>query len=946
MSVKVKAYLDGVGACWRGSVRQTLMVITSAVVCSMAVNVQAQIPLGNIAKISTGLDTSCAITNGGTAAQCWGNNHYVVDGSYANTGMTVALDVAFAGTTVADVVVGSNHACARTSAGAVKCWGQNDYGQLGDNTTAAHAHSAGNVSGLSSGVTAIAAGLDHLCALTDAGAVKCWGRNQYGQLGINSTTNSLVPATVVGLEQGVVGIAVRGNHSCALMGSGGGVKCWGSNSFNELGDGTLTQSTVPVDIQYIGGASKIAAGDNHNCALILDGSVKCWGANDSGQSGMPVGLPYLMQPMSIQDLRNVIDISASGKRTCAVLGSGGPIVNGGAVKCWGSNLDSNGAQGTYTEPYSFAPVDVPGWEREIAAIAVGSYHTCALNVSGNVSCYGWNPLGQLGNNTTTASVSPVAVLQAFKPVPGAITTASGQAVVRFTMPANDSGFSVAGYTVTTSPAGGVDNQAGTMNSYYGPNEFGHLITGLVNGTNYGFYVTATNVQGTGLPTLVGFARPTAVNCNVGTVVAGVTYTGTFTTSDCTDSSMISGAYTRRFLYNAVAGDQLALQNNTAGGIYATSMGGVAGPTAQRLPSSGYVTFAYSGTYVIEVSAYSVGQTSNYSFSVLAPGVGASSSSSTSSASSRPSSSSARSSVIASTSTSRSSSSAIVSSAATSSSSTATSSSAATSSTSAASSSSTPVANCSAQAITAGSTVNGALVVGDCQSGVRGTSYYTDIYSFSGTAGQQVFVQLNSGVFDTYAYLKNSGGTVIASNDDSGGGTNSRIPVTSGYFTLPATGVYTIEVSSYASLNTGAYTLSLFAASASSSSSVSSSSSSSNGCVVTTGITLGVASNGNLTATDCTNGARGTTYYTDRFGISVNAGQQISILLTSSAFDSYVYLKSPAGTVLVSNDDGGGGTNSRIPATSGTYTVPATGTYIIEVTSYSAQITGAYTLLVN
>lgn len=209
------------------------------------------------------------------------------------------------------------------------------------------------------------------------------------------------------------------------------------------------------------------------------------------------------------------------------------------------------------------------------------------------------------------------------------------------------------------------------------------------------------------------------------------------------------------------------------------------------------------------------------------------------------------------------------------------------------------------------------------------------------------MQLNSSVFDTYLYLKNSSGTVIGSNDDSGGSTNSRIPVTSGYFTLPTTGAYTIEVSSYASLNTGAYTLSLVAGSASSSSSLSSSSSSSSaGCVVTNPVSLGVASNGSLAITDCTNSARGTSYYTDRFGISVNAGQQISILLTSGAFDTYVYLKSPAGTVLVSNDDGGGGTNSRIPATSGTYTVPATGTYIIEVTSYSAQVTGAYTLLVN
>lgn len=732
---------------------------------------------------------------------------------------------------------------------------------------------------------------------------------------------------------------------------GGSVQCWGSNSFNELGNGTFTQSSLPVEVPYLGGVSKVAAGDNHNCALIFDGSVKCWGANDNGQSGSVVGLPYILIPISVQNLSNVVDLSASGKRTCA-LSITGPLMYGGAVKCWGSNLDSNGLQGANTAPYSDSPVDVPGWGSGITAIATGSYHTCALNTGGNVSCYGWNQFGQLGNNSTTESLAPVAAMQSFKPVPGIVSTASNQAVVRFTPPANDSGSPVTGYTVTTSPAGGVDNQAGTTNSYYGPNEFSHLITGLVNGTTYNFYVVATNAVGSGVSTALGSARPTAVNCNMGTVVRGGSYSGTFTTTDCTDSAWGDAAYTRRYVYNGSAGDQIALQMYAAGRLYLLGREGISAISPQRLPGmpDTYYTLVYSGAYVIEVSPYQVGQTGSYSFSVLAPGIGSSTSSATSSSSSRPGSSSSSavtSSVVASTSTSRSTSSAATSASA--SSSPAATSSVASSTSSAASSSSSPTAGCNAQALATGGSVNGALAAGDCQSGARGSAYYTDIYSFSGTAGQQIFVQVNSSVFDTYAYLKNNTGTVIASNDDSGGSTNSRIPVTSGYFTLPTTGTYTIEVSSYASLNTGAYTLSLVAGSASSSSSVSSSSSSASsvagGCV-TNGVSLGVANNGSLAATDCTNGARGTTYYTDRFGISVNAGQQISILLTSSTFDTYVYLKSPAGTVLVSNDDGGGGTNSRIPATSGTYTIPATGTYIIEVTSYSAQVTGAYTLLVN
>jgi len=103
--------------------------------------------------------------------------------------------------------------------------------------------------------------------------------------------------------------------------------------------------------------------------------------------------------------------------------------------------------------------------------------------------------------------------------------------------------------------------------------------------------------------------------------------------------------------------------------------------------------------------------------------------------------------------------------------------------------------------------------------------------------------------------------------------------------------------------------------------------------------------GTLSTTDCTGGARGTSYYTDRYSFTASGGQQVAFLLTSGAFDTYLYLRNPSGTVVASNDDGGGGTNSRIPATSGVFTLPAgaSGTYVIEVTSYATRATGAYTL---
>ncbi len=116
-------------------------------------------------------------------------------------------------------------------------------------------------------------------------------------------------------------------------------------------------------------------------------------------------------------------------------------------------------------------------------------------------------------------------------------------------------------------------------------------------------------------------------------------------------------------------------------------------------------------------------------------------------------------------------------------------------------------NCSASAMTIGGTYSGTLAATDCTAGVRGAAYYTDRYSFTGSSGQRISIQLKSSVFDTYLYLKNPSGTVIASNDDGGGGTNSRVPASSGYFTLPVAGAYVIEVTSYGQGSTGAYSLS-------------------------------------------------------------------------------------------------------------------------------------------
>ena len=157
------------------------------------------------------------------------------------------------------LATGDRHSCALTNDGGVKCWGSNGAGQLGEGSTTTRTTPVA-VSGLASGVIAIAAGLAHTCALTSSGEVKCWGFSAYGELGEESLANHTTPVTVGGLD-GVTAIAAGNDHTCALT-TGGGVKCWGRNDNGQLGDASPALSRVtPVHVNGLGsGVSAIASG--------------------------------------------------------------------------------------------------------------------------------------------------------------------------------------------------------------------------------------------------------------------------------------------------------------------------------------------------------------------------------------------------------------------------------------------------------------------------------------------------------------------------------------------------------------------------------------------------------------------------------------------------------------------------------------------------------------
>ena len=307
------------------------------------------------------------------------------------------------------ISAGYYYTCALLSTGAVKCWGSNLYGQLGDDSTAnATARTTPvDVSTLSSGVTAIAAGRYHACALLSTGAVKCWGQNLYGQLGDGSTANATArttPVDVSTLSSGVIAIAAGERHTCAVLNTGA-VKCWGNNDNGQLGDDSTLQSLTPVSVPSLSsGVTAIAAGERHTCALLSTGAVKCWGYNDNGQlgDGSAASVTPRTTPVDVSTLSSgVTAISTGSYHTCALLSTG-------AAKCWGKNTSGRLGDGSNTA--SLTPVSVSTLSTGVIAIAAGEAHTCAVLNTGAVKCWGYNVSGQLGDGSTTQSFTPVGVL--------------------------------------------------------------------------------------------------------------------------------------------------------------------------------------------------------------------------------------------------------------------------------------------------------------------------------------------------------------------------------------------------------------------------------------------------------------------------------------------------------------------------------------------------------
>jgi len=365
-----------------------------------------------VGSITAGGSHTCAILDDGSVS-CWGDNDYGQLGDGTTTDRNTSTQTSSLGTdrTAVAITAGYRHTCAILDDGSVSCWGYNSGGQLGDGTTT-NRNTPTQTSSLGTDRTAVAitAGYRHTCAILDDGYVSCWGYNSAGQLGDGTTMmrNTSTQTSSLGADRTAVAITAYSHHTCAIL-DDGSVSCWGRNNQGQLGDGTTTTNprSTPTQTSSLGTdrtAVAITAGYWHTCAILDDASVSCWGHNGNGRLGDGTTNDGFTptQTSSLGADRTAVAITAGYRHTCAIL-------DDGSVSCWGDNARGQLGDGTTTDRNTPTQTSSLGTDRTAVAITSGYEHTCAILDDGSVSCWGDNDYGQLGDGTTNDRFTPTAI---------------------------------------------------------------------------------------------------------------------------------------------------------------------------------------------------------------------------------------------------------------------------------------------------------------------------------------------------------------------------------------------------------------------------------------------------------------------------------------------------------------------------------------------------------
>jgi alpha-tubulin suppressor-like RCC1 family protein len=406
-------------------------------------SVKVTAPEINATSISAGGGLTCALDNSSGMVKCWGRGNYLGLGDTNNRGdgaNEMGSNLAFVelgtGRTATAIFSGQYHNCALLDNASVKCWGYNNYGQLGqgnNNDLGDGANEMGdNLPSIDLGTgrtaTAISTGGFQTCALLDNASVKCWGYNNYGQLGQGNTNNlgdganemgDNLPSIDLGTGRTATAIAQGYSHTCVLL-DNASVKCWGYGNYGQLGQGNknslgdganeMGDNLTSIDLGTGRTATAISAGHQHTCALLDNASVKCWGQGSNGKLGqgntttLGDGANEMGDNLTSIDLgtgRTATAISAGQNYTCALL-------DNASVKCWGSNNNGQLGQGNTNNlgdganemGDNLTSIDL-GTGRTATAISASSAdHTCVLLDNSAVKCWGYNHAGQLGQGNT------------------------------------------------------------------------------------------------------------------------------------------------------------------------------------------------------------------------------------------------------------------------------------------------------------------------------------------------------------------------------------------------------------------------------------------------------------------------------------------------------------------------------------------------------------------